>query len=217
MKTEKEHAEMMAKKFNEFMTSYSKGEVSASEAVISGVQVLKYYLESSHSMFQTPNFHIGELNKALEKTRLGAEREILDKRFLEGCLIEGLIRFGSVAEQAYAFMLGYQKITRTASIQAHKVFKKTYYINEIIQDQDNSSFVEECCDWIIDLVDKTTQRIPDEESCATAADAFTKLLESCRSAAAKVIYEGYSVRAIRPYENYEDFVKSFEIVEVVKS
>lgn len=179
MKTQEEHASKMAREFNEIVASFKKGSLSPSETVMIGLQRLKFYLESSHNMFQTPSFLIEGLIGAFEKTRLGKERRILDRRYLEGCLIEGIIRFGAPKLQAYKFMFAYLGLAVSASKASHKIFINSYYSTASAATEVNEIFVDECCNWIVDFVAACKRKTPDSKAFPKADAAFSKLIESC--------------------------------------
>lgn len=211
MRNKKEHADMMAQQFNNIMDAYNRGEVSPTETVITGLQMLKIYLESSHAMYKTPNFQINKMNKALEETRLGNERRTLDKRFMEGCLIEGLILFGAVPEQTYAFMLDYQNIARSAAIKSHKLFQNNFYLEKELKNK--NFFIDECAGWLIELITKTSNQLPLDKRYHTAIKAFNNLMQTCKIVNDESKELTYFAQGIRPYENYHKFVNSFEILE----
>lgn len=213
MQTKEEHAQMMAEKFNEIMDSYSNGEISATEAVIRGIETLKFYLENNHFMFQAPCFKIGILSSALEKTQLGAQRQVLDKRFLQGCMIEGLIRFGSSKNQAYNFMFEYQAIVLSAAKESHKIFKRSYYENDDLVNQDNNSFISECCYWITEFIHASKREIPDTKKYPKAGPAFLTLFDSCKSEIKKTETDKFDIRRLRPYENYKEVAETYEVVK----
>ncbi len=209
-KTKEAHSEMMAEQFNEIMQNYSAGKIPASETVVCGVEMLKCYLESSHCMYKTPHFQIAELIRALEKTGLGKQRRTLDKRFLEGCLIEGLIRFGSIPEQTYKFMRDYTTINKSACITSRKLFATTYSTNNELAQQDDEAFVLECGHWIIEFCNKFNDKVKESKKYKTAYESYLKLYKSCKDSVSENENSDWPIYRLRPFEQYQEEVKSLE-------
>lgn len=195
MPDRKEHAKKMAKNFNRIMALYASGEIAPKEAVIKGLNILKIYLESTHTMYGEPLFDISGLFSALDETGMGSQKDTLKEKFLEGCLIEGLVQFGSSKNQAYESICKWRGISPSSAKSSHKLFLKEFPPK--IFEGGKEAFSKECYAWIIEA---TEDRTPFPSTFLKASPAFDRLLEACSSAKEEHEKEEWPIYNAHSYE-----------------
>lgn len=208
--TKEKHAKHMAKMFNDIMEEYSQAGKNPADVVIRGVQALQLYFESSHQMYQSEFFNIKEFIKALESTGLGAQRRTLGNRMLEGCMIEGLIQFGSTKYQACHFMKKYCGMSVSSAKIFHPVFLYEFHKEGIHKEFNKYDFVDEFCDWILEFVDNAPQIAPSDKPYPDAVSAYKNLMLLSHQAVAKKNQGAYRATRMSPYGTIDMESYTFE-------
>lgn len=205
--------EVLAQEFNFYMGEYKNNprRDAAAEALIKGMFFLRAYLEVKHATFGDPYFDMLTFVQALETKKLGSQRRVLERQFMEGCFIEGLIRFGAIPNATHDFMKGYTTIAKSAAKKSHSIFREAFYLDESWKSCSNDVFIEHCWKWILEFSKKYEGRkFPDKKSVLHVGDAAKRLVEKCNSIAAMVSAGQLKARTpICVFSTYEKPFQSF--------
>ncbi|GEM_PF-2801792 len=204
-------ARIVAEDFNCAMDLYSRGTISAAEAVVLGSNILSIYFRNTN--FENPKFRIDDFSDAIRES-LPKQFKTMDQEFFRGCLFEGMIRFGAEPKRTCLFLCDYLLTSENTIKSAHMTFTNFYYERDCDRNQSNEIFVEECCHWITSYISKLERKLPKASDYPEAHKSFNKFYVSCKSELEKKKTQGTVAYRQLPYAIYPRQLESIEVADL---